>query len=114
MIRKILNKLSLSLYKTEDHTKNCMKYAELRKHPGWKVHQLFLTTIANEMASSLLSKDFTDLDKETKDANQRAFYITKEIIDFLFDPLKGTKQYAKIALHNQKLEATYPNRKEGN
>jgi len=95
MIKKLLIKISKEIYHTEDRTSNFRKYGHMRKTEGWKVHQLYMATIANKMSEYLLSKEFTNLDMKDKDAQQRAFHITKEIIDFLFDPLKGVTNYIK-------------------
>ena len=106
MIKKLLREISIDLYKSEDRTGNWSKYAKLKEQPGWKVHNMFMVLIANKMSEYMFSKEFTELNREDKDANQRSFHMTKEIIDFLIDPLKGANQYAKIALHNQKMGAT--------
>ena len=114
MIKKLLREISIDMYKSEDRTSNYFKYAKMRNHDGWAVHQMFMVAIANKLSECLLSAEFTKLNIEEKDANQRAFYMTKEIINFLMDPLKGANKYAKVALHNKKMmEATQrqPNRK---
>jgi len=113
MIKKLLTSISVDLFKTEDRTGNLMKYARMREQPGWKVHQMLLVAIANKMSEHMLSEQFAKLSAEDMKTNQKAFYFTKEIIDFLIDPLKVAKQLAKIALHNEKMGATVgqPNRK---
>jgi len=95
MIKKLLVKISKEIYHTEDRTSNFRKYGHMRKTDGWKVHQLYMATVANKMSEYLLSKEFTNLDMTDKDAQQRACHYTKEIIDFLFDPLKGITNYMK-------------------
>jgi len=106
MIKGLLTNISVDLFKSEDRTGNLMKYAKMREQPGWKVHQMLMVAIANKMSEHMLSKEFTKLSAEDMKTNQRAFYYTKEIIDFLIDPLKVAKQLAKIALHNEKMGAT--------
>ena len=54
----------------------------------------------------MLTEKFTNLSKEEKDTSQRALFMTKEVIEFLLDPLKGAKKYAAIQQHNKQLEAT--------
>jgi len=113
MIKKILQEISVEIYKTEGAHMRFKKYAHMRTHEGWQVHQSLLISIANKLAETMLSEKFTKLDKEEKDANQRALYMTKEIIDFLLDPLKGAKNYAAITEWHKKLEATGRKRPKG-
>lgn len=110
MVKRLLTEVSKEIYKTEDIHGALSKYLDMQKHPGWKPHQMFLLMIVNKISELMLSKEFTDLDKETKDTNQRAFRNTKEIIDFLMNPLKGAEQYARILAHNEKVGATKPKR----
>lgn len=82
------------------------KYAHMRQHEGWPVHQALLVNIANKLAETMLSEEFTRLDRDKKDIQQQVLYNTKEIIDFLLDPMKGAKTYAATQRWHQKLEAT--------
>lgn len=95
MIKKLLLKISKDLYHSENRTSNLRKYAHMRKHEGWQVHQKFMVAIGNSMSEYLLSEKFTNLDMQEKDAQQRALNIAKEIIDFLFDPMKGMTNYIR-------------------
>ena len=106
MIKKLLYDISVEFYKSETAQSNFTKYDHMKNHEGWVVHQSLLVTIANKIAETMLSEKFTKLNKDEKDAQQRAFYIAKEIIDFLLDPLKGAKNYAAIERYHKKLEAT--------
>jgi hypothetical protein len=102
LIRKILHSVATDLWKSENRTSNLTKYAQMQKTPGWEVHQKLLVLIANKMAEYLMSAKYTNLSIEEKDAQQRACHYTKEIIDFLFDPFKGSKNY----IRSQKQGAT--------
>lgn len=106
MIKGLLTSISVDLFKTEDRTNNLMKYAKMREQPGWRVHQMLLVAIGNKMSEHMLSKEFSKLSAEDIKTNQRAFYYTKEVIDFLIDPLKVAKRLAKISLHNEKMGTT--------
>ena len=106
MIKKILRKISIEIYKTEGVHMQFKKYAHMRQHEGWPVHQSMLVSIANKLAETMLSEEFTRLDKDEKDVQQQALYNTKEIIDFLLDPLKGANTYANVKNWQRKLEAT--------
>lgn len=114
MISKMLHKLSLELWRTEQGQQELQKYNLLKDHPGWKVHQSMLIALGNNVSLYMLSRDYTALDKEEKDAQQRAFYYTKEIIDFLLNPLEGANKMAAIERHNKKqLGATKGSNQEG-
>ena len=113
MINKILYDISTEFYKNETAQMNLRKYDAMTKHEGWIVHQGLMILIANKIAEAMLTERFTKLSREDKDTNQRAFYMTKEIIDFLLNPLKGAKKYAAIQQHNQKLGATGRKRPKG-
>ena len=106
MIKKLLYDISVDFYKDEMSQANFKKYDHMKKHEGWPVHQGLMILIANKIAETMLSEKFTKLNKDEKDAQQRAFYIAKEIIDFLLDPLKGANKYAAIKKYHKKLEAT--------
>ena len=106
MIKKILYDISVDFYRDERSQANFKKYDHMRQHEGWPMHQGFMIMIANKLAESMLTEKFTNLNKEEKDAHQRALFIAKEIIDFLLDPLKGANKYAAIRQYHKKLEAT--------
>jgi len=104
MIKHLLHKISVNFYDTQVQQLDC--YERMKQHEGWSVHQGIILTIANEIALLMLSEKFAKLDKDEKDAQQRAFYHTKEIIDFLLDPLKGANKHAAIKQYTKKLGAT--------
>ena len=109
MIKKTLHELSKSFLATEDNQRAWVKYNDMTQHTGWKVHQALIVSIGNKLCEYMLTPEFTKLDKDEKDAQQRAFFIAKEIIDFLLNPLKGAEKYAAIKRHNKKIEeATKP------
>ena len=104
MITKILSNVSRG-FGTDEGQQALNKYNELQKYDGWKIHQGLLVQIANELVLTLLTKGFTELSKEDKDVQQRAIFISKEIIDFLLNPETALNKLNAIKLHNQKLEA---------
>ena len=105
MIRKILRNIGRGLA-TDQGEAAYHKYIELQKHEGWKVHQGLIIEIANQLTQYLLSEKYTNLPLEEKDAQQRAIYAGKEIIEFLLDPMKDVKKNNAIKWHNQQMEAT--------
>lgn len=105
-IGKILHKISKAMIESDNGSEIFNKYKDLQLRPEWKIHQGFLVEIANALAGAMLTKEFTELDKESKDAMQRGIFISKEVIDFLIDPTKGAKRYAAIARFNNQMEAT--------
>ncbi len=106
MIKKVLHNISTAFMSSEENVRKAEMYMEMHKSPGWPIHQGLMIQIGNEISLYMLSEKFTKLDKDEKDAQQRAFYIAKEIIDFLVDPLKGARKYAAIKQHNIKMGAT--------
>lgn len=106
MIKKLLNEISREIFISEAKHNHIKNYALMRDHVGWKTHQMFLVMIANRMSEYILKPEFLQTEDKDVIANIRAFSMTKEIIDFLFDPLKGARNLAKIQRHNEKLEAT--------
>ena len=106
MIKKLLYDMSTSFTREETTLHSLNQYHYMKSDPGWKVHQSMLVAILNKISEYMLSDRFTKLDKDIKDAQQRAFHDTKEIIDFLLDPLKGAKKYSAVQRYNKQLEAT--------
>lgn len=106
MINRLLIDVSKELYFSEQKTNNLFKYSQLREHQAWKVHQTFLTLIANKLVESMLSEEFSRLPPGEMKAQQIAMRNTKEIIDFLFDPLKGAKNLLRIEAYKKRQEAT--------
>ena len=106
MIKALLNEISVELYKSEEGHRLATNYLEMGKHPGWNVHESILTAIGNRISLHMLSEEYTKLSPDDKDAQQRGFFIAKEIIDFLLNPMKGAKKYAAIIEHNKKMETT--------
>ena len=106
MIRGMLHKISVEFLQTEEGNRLGRQYVEMQGSPGWKVHESILISIANEIALSMLSSEYTKLSPADKDAQQRGYFIAKEIIDFLINPLRGAEKYAAIKRHNKKMEAT--------
>jgi len=113
MISRITKELSM-FFGTDQGATLHNKYDQMRQSEGWSVHQDLLVEIANGLLKYMVTKEFTKLDKEQKDVEQRAIFECKDLIDFLLDPLKGLKQHNKIAAHNKKMAQTAmggPNRK---
>ena len=104
---KILRNISLELAGTENGQQSFVKYHDMTKHPGWKVYQSLVIIVANSMAQYLVSKEFSHMASDEKDREQWAIYLSKEVIEFLLDPMKHSKFQRAINVHNQKMEATY-------
>jgi len=106
IIKKLLKDLSVSFWGNEENQRLYRQYHELTKEDGWGVHQSLMVNIANGLSKYMLSEAFTKMDATEKDTHQRAFFIAKEIIEFLLSPLKGAEKHAAIERHNKKMEAT--------
>lgn len=106
MIKKLLHEISVEFIKTEEGNRMGANYLDLQKHPGWQVHENLLISIANAISYDMLSEKYTKLSPVDKDAQQRGYFIGKEIINFLLNPMKGAQKQAAISQHNKKMEAT--------
>jgi len=113
MIKKLLREVSKEVWASNPKNNTLFKYAQLRDSPQWKVHQMFLTLIANKLVEYMLSEEFSELSAPDMKANQRAMLMTKEIIDFLFDPLKGIKNTLRIEAHNRTEATKHRKRPQG-
>ena len=110
MIDRILKELSHYLL-TENGRINYHKYEAMSGHEGWAIHQGFLVEIMNHVSSYMLSNDYTKLDKEEKDVQQRAFFMIKEIVEFLLNPMKNARRYVALRDAANKKQAKSPGRK---
>mgnify|MGYP001100262405 CR=1 FL=1 len=106
MISKILNRLSIAHLTDEQLQKDYRNYNDMTEHPGWQVHQKYLVEISNAISLYMLSKEYTELSAEEKDIQQRAFFISREMIEFLLNPLKVAENMAAMKQLNKKREAT--------
>ena len=113
MIKKLLREVSKEIWAAEGRNNNLFKYNQLREMHQWKVHQMFLVLIANKITEYMLSDEFSELSAPDMKANQRAMVMVKEIIDFLFDPLKGIKNTLLIEAYNRKEATRHRKRPQG-
>ncbi len=113
MIEKVLGDLSRAFWATEENQRLYAHYNDMTKTEGWKTHQTLLIQICNELSVYMFSEEYTELSKEEKDTQQRTFFLTKKVIDFLMNPLKGAEKFAAIQQYNQKLESTMRKKPKG-
>jgi hypothetical protein len=113
VIKALLHKISLEFLQSEEGNRLGTQYVDMQNHPGWKVHESILISVANTISQSMLSEEYTKLQALEKDAQQRGYFISKEIIDFLLDPLKGAKKYAAVMQHNKKMQEATTRRPKG-
>lgn len=105
-LEKILRNLSAELSGTENGQQAWVKYHDMTKHPGWKVYQSLVVAVANSMAEYLVSKEFANMKPDEKDREQWAICLSKEVMDFLLDPMKQNRFQRAVNMHNQAMEAT--------
>ena len=108
---KILRNLSLELTQTEQGQQQFAHYHEMTKTRGWKVYQSIVVAVANAMAQHMVSETFTTQSASDKDREQWAIYLSKEVIEFLLDPVKHSRFKQAVDIHNQVMEATLSHRK---
>lgn len=106
-MRGILRELSQYYGNTEDGNQKLNRYFGLKQSDGWEIHREFLLMIRAKIAEEMLSRRFMELDKEEKDAKQRAYVYTDEIIRFLLNPLElAIKRADFIRGFNNRMGAT--------
>ena len=104
MIKKILHQLSIGYQQSEDRINAMKHYGNMMEHPGWKTHEQFLLEITNALNHYVFSEQFTKLDPETKDIEQRVLFHLREVMQFLVNPLRGANINAAIQKHNKRME----------
>ena len=110
-INRILKKVSLDLWAAENVESTLTRYQNLTRSEDWRIYQTLIVNIGNKITQYMLSKDYSELDKEEKDVQQRVFYMTKELFEFLLDPAKDARKANTIAQYNQLREATFKQQK---
>ena len=58
----------------------------------WDFYREHLLVIRSEMASRMLSKQFTDMNAEDKDVLQKTYYNINQILDYLENPVRWFKR----------------------
>jgi len=111
MSHAIFSQLSKYLLQTDEGQQNYHKYNDLKTQEGWKVHQGLLVEIVNNISSYMLGSEFTKLDKEEKDVQQRAFVFVKEMVEFLLNPLTNAERYAALQREAIKRQAKSSDKK---
>jgi hypothetical protein len=105
-LEKILRQIAGEFARTEEGQQNYAHYHDMQKHKGWKIYQSLVVTIANSMAQYLVSKEFSQMSPEEKDREQWAIFLSKEVIEFLLDPMRNVRFQKAVNIHNQTMEAT--------
>ena len=110
MIKNLLHQLSIGYLQGEDRVNAIRHYMDMMEHPGWETHEQFLMEIINGINNYMFGKEYTNLDKDAKDLQQRVFYEMKNVLQFLVNPLAGANKYTAIQRHNKKV-GTQPKKK---
>ena len=85
-MKEIIRDISIHYFKTNQDDRKMSTYiAMMQQHPGWEVHRELLFLLRGKLAEELLSARFTKLDKDEKDAKQRAYAYCDELIMFLLN-----------------------------
>lgn len=87
-MKQILREISEHYLKANQDDRKMSVYMQFKQHPGWEIHKELLYLIRGKLAEEMLSERFTKLDRLEKDARQRAFAYTDEVIRFLINPLE--------------------------
>jgi hypothetical protein len=103
VIKKLLHQISVGYMQGEDRVNAVKHYFDLMQHHGWQTHEQFLMEILNGIQNYMFSEAYTNLDIKEKDVQQRVFFATKEILQFLVNPMRGANINAAIKQHNKKI-----------
>ena len=106
-INIILKKVSFDLWAAENVERTLTRYQNLTQGEDWRIYQNLIVNIGNKISQYMLSKDYSELDEREKDVQQRVFYMTKELLEFILDPAKDARKANKIMQYNKHMEATY-------
>jgi len=110
-ITKILQKTSFDLWAAEHADRTLTRYQNLTRLDDWRVFQNLIVSIGNGISKYMLSKEYSELESLEKDVQQRVFYMTKELLEFIIDPAKDARKANKIMQYNYKQEATWNKKK---
>ena len=106
-ISRILKKVSFDLWAAENIDRTLTRYQNLTRSDDWRVYQNLIIAIGNGISQYMLSKDYSELDSLEKDVQQRVFYMTKELLEFMIDPAKNARSANKVMQYNRQQEATF-------
>lgn len=110
-ITRILKKVSLDMWAAENVERTLTRYQNLVQSEDWQIYQNLIVNISNKISQYMLSKDYSELDEREKDVQQRVFYMTKELFEFVLDPAKDARKANKVMQYNQFREATFNKKK---
>ena len=87
IVRRMTRTVSKQFGDDDEGLQNWHKYQQLMEQPGWEVHDKMIVDIANKMVGYLLTAEYTNLDSTEKDVQQRAIFMTKEILEVIRNPM---------------------------
>ena len=98
------------MWAAENVERTLTRYHNLRTSDDWRVYQNLIISIGNGISQYMLSKDYSELDSLEKDVQQRVFFMTKELLEFMMDPAKSARKANNVMQYNRQQEATYRKR----
>ena len=99
------------MWAAENVERTLTRYQNLTKNDDWQIYQNLIINISNKIAQYMLSKEYSELDEREKDVQQRVFYMTKELFEFVLDPAKDARKANKIMEYNKFRETTFNKKK---
>jgi len=102
MIGKILANISISHLSDEAKQTAFSHYKDMMESKGWDTHCKYLVEMGNLISLYMLSSEYTKLDPNEKDVQQRAFYMVKEVLEFLLNPLKTANSLTAMKQFNNR------------
>ena len=87
----------MKLVETEEGKQHFAHIHDMQNSEGFRIFtQYYMKEIIEEMAKDLLSMEFASQPGNIKDAKQRAYAMTYEVIGFFIDPMKEVRKLQKL------------------
>lgn len=100
-MKLIIKKLATKMIGTDEGKRHYEHILDMQKTEGFKLFtEFYMKELIEEMARELLSEDFSKQPGPVKDAKQRAYSMTYEIIKFFIDPIQEVRKYAELKNKN--------------
>lgn len=112
-MKKIIASVAKDFLVTDTGRDALKNYADLQRHPGWKVHQAFLAEFGNRISNEVLTGGFQKLDANDRLVRLEAYSMLSEALKFLLQPMPTFNQAAKIIRHNKQMEASVGKQPKG-
>lgn len=87
---------------SEEFQRGLQNYDRIIQSKEWKFIRDLLLGLQGVIANDVLSRGFTSLSATEKDVQQRSYYQTIQILEFLLNPIKWMKKQRRWKDHQFK------------